>query len=64
MKSVTTTTIDTEIKKAANKAGILFSKALEFGILFKLAERGYGEYPRNALSSKIERMAEHLNQNE
>ena len=52
--------LDSDLKTRARMVKLDYSGALEFGILFKLAEiEDYG-YPPNKLSEKIAKLAEKL----
>lgn len=63
MKVQTNTTIDVTLKQEAEKNGISFTECLEFGILFKLADKGVrGDYPENVLLTKIARLSSMLHE--
>lgn len=56
------TTIDARIHRLAKENSIQWNDALEFGIIFLLAERDIGDHPPNSLSEKIKKMSALLNQ--
>ena len=60
MKTSINCTIEIDIKKEAQKLGLGFSEALEFGLLFRQAEREDCLYPHNLLSNRVEGLADKL----
>ncbi len=62
VKSNVNCSIESEIKEGARNLNIEFSRALTFGIQFRLAEMSDLEYPPNLLTYKIERLAERLDE--
>jgi len=62
MKIHTNCSIEKHLKEEAIRLGLSFSECLEFGILFKRAEKQDLDYPINLVSLKLERATERLNQ--
>ncbi len=60
MKTNVTTTIDIEAIKVVKALGVSYAECLEFGILFKQAERLDENYPANLLSQKITALSQRL----
>jgi hypothetical protein len=60
MKTQINCYIDVELAQLVRDNGLEFSKLLEFGIKFKMAEDHLGEYPANSLINKIAKYQEAL----
>jgi len=61
-KAHVTTSIRVDIWEKAQSIGLSWQEALEFGILFKFAEKEDFGFPENSLNLKIERLMQLINE--
>lgn len=57
MKARVNTILDYDLKQQARHKNIQMHEALQFGVLFKIAEKGDISHPKNTLLDKISKLA-------